>query len=93
MRLIKTYFYKLDDGRTERTRIKMSPAMLKRANVPEALIDEYNRITDIEHILWTHNEKDMNAEKIEAIKPAVSAAYNAITDFLEEQEKEQFPEC
>lgn len=93
MRLIKTYFYKLDDGRTERTRIKMSPTMLKRANVPEALIDEYNRIADIEHILWTHNEKGMNAEKIEAIKPEVSAAYNAITDFLEEQEKKQFPEC
>lgn len=92
MRLIKTYFYKLDDGRTERTHIKMSPAMLKRANVPEDLIDEYNRIADIEHILWTHNEKGVNADKIEAIKPAVSAAYNAITDFLEEQEKEQFPE-
>lgn len=92
MHLHELFYYQLPDGRTERTMYKMAPSNLRRANVPENLIKQYENLRGEQTILHTHNEKGMNAKEIDEINPKVAKAHNAITEFLRNQEKEHFPD-
>lgn len=92
MLLHERFYYKLPDGRTEQTNYKMAPTNLRRANVPENLIKQYDELRGMQTILHTHNENGVNAKEINEINPEVAKAHNAITEFLRNQEKEHFPD-
>ena len=94
MHLQELFYYRLPDGRTERTMHTLSPSNMRRANVPEDLINAYSiarsaqALPEIKYYRNGHREI-INEEKI---NKAAWDAHNAIVEFLRNQEKEHFPD-
>lgn len=93
MLLEKTYSYINSNGDHELTSHKMSPSNLKRANVPDKLIDAYIKITSKMHIMEGYinvenpSPEDENLyQELLDLRAVKNQAYDEIANYLANQE-------
>lgn len=97
MILKKDYYYLNPAGEKELIGGKVSPSNLKRANVPEKLIDNYtlahDRVQTVSSLKnspgYANDDERFEADTAEA-KKELKAAHKSIEDFLETQQMLSF---
>ena len=98
MKLSKGYYYQ-KNGKVEMVGADTNPSQLKRAHVPEKLIEEYDHSRSALNMITTNRsteETDSQRAALDkqeaAAREASLKAQSAIEDFLGNQEMEQFGE-
>lgn len=91
MLLSKTFNYLAPNGKLEITTFKISPSGLKRANVPDKLVNAYDLANDRLQVLAGLEKRSAKEEQESKQYSAErNAALEAIETFLSEQEMRQF---
>ena len=98
MKISKSYYYH-KNGKVEMVGADTNPSQLKRAHVPEKLIEEYDHSRSALNMITTNRsteETDSQRAALDkqeaAAREASLKAQSAIEDFLINQEMEQFGE-